>query len=44
MRCMYSLQAMSCVNSCPQFVELYQRVLKTQMLAKIIEDEIKQSS
>jgi len=41
MRCMLALAAMPTVKQCPQFVELFQRVLKTALLARIIE-EIKQ--
>jgi len=39
MRCMLALAALPVVKAqCPQFVELFQRVLKTAMLARIIED------
>jgi len=43
MRCMLALSAMPTVQQCPQFVELFQRVLKTALLAKII-DEIHQGA
>lgn len=37
-RCFQSLQAMPGITACPQFIEFYQRVLKTAMLARMIDD------
>lgn len=37
-RCFLAMQAMNTVQRCPLFVEFFQRVLKTAMLARIIEE------
>lgn len=42
-RCCLALQAMPTVHQCPQFVEFFQRILKTKMLVEMIE-EMKQQS
>lgn len=42
-RCFLALQAMNNIHTCTQFIEFFQRVLKTAMLAKMIE-EIRQQS
>lgn len=43
MRSMYAIQSMSTVHSCPLFIDLWQRVLKTQLCARLLE-EIKMTS
>jgi len=37
-RSLYTIQSMPTVGSCTQFIELYQRVLKTQMLARMLDE------